>query len=150
MIALVIAPVGFALKNMKDMNIAMANLRSVGSALALYASDHNDQYPPAKRWQDAIASTVPASAFHATAASTAQTDFAFHSKYGGAVRSKIQDPANKILLFDSTLKTRNANGGFELIPARGQFRNRALMSFVDGHTRVMRGPRLKGVLDKDR
>jgi hypothetical protein len=33
------------------------NLRNLGMCLALYAEDHNDVYPPAERWCDAIAHT---------------------------------------------------------------------------------------------
>ncbi len=149
-IVAVLIPAARVLRVSSGVQKSLVHIRDLNNGLSMYAADNHDTFPPAKSWQDAAESRMARGVSRGRGASFARTEFAFHTKYGGVVRAKVSAPSTRIVLFDTNLGVRNANGGFESIPAGGRLNGRIMLGFVDGHVAVIRTRQLEKALNQDR
>ena len=91
------------------------NLKQLGLAVRMYALSHNDQFPPAVTWCDAIqGGTGSTSVFQCPAQPGRRCAYAFNAKLDGKKESEI-DPQT-VLLFESDAGWNGSGGPRELKP----------------------------------
>ena len=121
----------------------MNNERQLDLAIKMYADQHNNQYPPAATWCDAINNNVlsPNIFKCPTAAPTSRCDYAFNSKLDGIDQSKVSPQT--VVLFESDGGW-NASGGTELAvnPPRHNHNRTFTIAFADGHVEMVTADRL--------
>ncbi len=123
-----------------------AYLRQLGEAMHAYANDHQDQFPPAATWHEALVESAAAGSSGATAepivASPLYPDrgraWAMNAALDGVALDRVRDPAGTVLLFEIAPGGPMA-GGPELLPAEPRLRRGHLIYFVDGHASMV-GP----------
>jgi hypothetical protein len=101
------------------------NLERSARALAIYASDHDDKYPAGDVWMDAALSRggVNERSLRCPVARNADRNaygYAFNKAMSKQETAKINDPTKTLLIFDSTLLTRNAVGDLSSAPVPGR------------------------------
>lgn len=105
-----------AARAMADDINCLSNMKQLGIAVRIYEDDHNDTFPPADRWCDALQSTNTA-IFHCPDAPQKQRcSYAMNSKLGN-VKNRGQIPEDTVLLFESDAGW-NAAGGPEIAVRR--------------------------------
>ena len=137
--------------------ICQSNLKQLGLAMLMYAQDYDGRLPISFRWCDALYPYVKdVDVFNCPGDKTHKYSFAMNSKLCHTPLSKIQKPAETVLLFESKLGHKNdTNAGMTVCdnPARHEGGNNFL--FVDGHVKwVKLGTPLnydavKGVSEKE-
>jgi len=125
---------------------SMNNMKQLALAVRIYATDHNDQFPPSDTWCDAIQSTVGSSKVYQHPTKPDQRcGYAFNAKVGGLDETKVSPQT--VVIFESDAGW-NGAGGSELLVSRqkggtvGGLRTREeifLIGFADGS--VKRLPR---------
>ncbi|MGB7748162.1 MAG: hypothetical protein WBN75_12845 [Verrucomicrobiia bacterium] len=101
------------------------NLKQLAVDLKIYQMDHNDTFPPANRWCDAIQSTNLACPF---APRKQRCSYAMNARLGG-IKDRGQIPNDTILLFESDAGW-NAAGGSEMTVLRHPYRLN--VAYADG------------------
>ncbi|MBI3849486.1 MAG: hypothetical protein HY298_04230 [Verrucomicrobia bacterium] len=104
-------------------------MKELALELRIYTGDHDDLFPPASRWCDAIQSTNKAS-FHCRAAPKKQTcSYAMNRNLDGLKDCAEIEPET-VLLFESDAGW-NAAGGPEMAATRRHYQMH--VAFVNGH-----------------
>lgn len=120
-LAAVMFPVFRQARNAARRTICASNLRQIGAAMSLYASDNDGYLPEAGRWMDQIERYGPERILRCPEARTIRRSaygYAFNSALGSANLSKAKGTTP--LVFDSTLLDRNAASGLETLPRPGR------------------------------
>ncbi len=108
-------------------------LRQIGEVMGLYAADYDDKLPPAD-WMDASQRQMPRDKFlHCPSVGTADPDYgyALNGELVGRTRSTIPD-ASAPMVFDSTVKGRNAVGALDTLPRPGRHLGVNHLVTIDG------------------
>lgn len=102
-------------------------LRKIGQAMELYTIDYNGQYPPADRWIDATwryAGKRPpedetASIFRCPIVWQEERKgfgYAMNEELSSAKRAEVENPDGSVLVFDSSVKDKNAASSLDSLP----------------------------------
>ncbi len=118
----------------------MTHVKQLNLALMMYATDHNDTFPPADKWCDLIKPYVGGSTdvFQCPAQPTGRCSYAYNANLANQRTTEISSPATTVLIFSST-EGWNQFG----TPAQGvPHIHGRMLGFVDGHAefRSGRGP----------
>ncbi len=131
---------------------SLSNLKQIALAMFQYLQDHNEKYPAAERWVDAItpylvdASETQArrqqilmSLFHDPSAPDSQKwSYAFNSNLSGLPLSQVDKPSTTVLLFESNANVKNAADTGESIPHPGRHSGGTDYALADGHAKYYR------------
>ncbi len=117
------------------------NVKQLSLAMRIYAGDHNDHYPAATNWCDAIQPEVgTVKVFHCPADfSAGRSSYAFNAQLAGAEVDKV-DP-NTVAIFEADGGW-NVSGGQELMLAKPRHRRLIVVGFADGHVEQVSAARL--------
>ncbi|HLK16759.1 MAG TPA: hypothetical protein VKT78_18270 [Fimbriimonadaceae bacterium] len=127
-------------------NDAISRMHNLATAVRAYVADNDDHFPPAEAWMDLIGKYDPNGRdFHSPGMNRRNgfdpPDYgiAFMSSLSGGTLSTIKNPDSRVMLFDSTLRGRNATSGLETLPKPPRFgpgeTGGNILAFVDGHVR---------------
>lgn len=110
----------------------MNNMKQLALAVRIYSSDHDDHFPPAATWCDAIRSNAPSEkVFRCPAAGeNDRCDYAFNSRLSGVDEKTINPETVLIIEADDNW---NANGGPELVSSKWRHGGKLTVAFADGH-----------------
>jgi hypothetical protein len=117
--------------------LCLSNLRSIGVYLTIYAEDHNDTYPPAERWCDAIVDFFGSDDagirdhFRCRAAETGPCNYAMNPNAGRREASDV------VLLFESKPGW-NRSGGPELLTTENHQGKGCSVLFTDLHVEFVK------------
>lgn len=128
---------------------SMSNLKQIALAILIYAQAHNDRLPDAGRWAEEIlplwvdpkASAAEKersskSLFRDPSAPEGQDwTYAFNQNLSGLPLSSLKDPANTVLVFESTTALKNAADAGPSLPRPGRHSGGSHYAFADGHVR---------------
>lgn len=122
---------------------ALSNVKQLGLAINIYASDNNDRMPIADRWMDAVESYARQERIFRSPEATPEdpTDygFAFRKEFGQKKMIDYPDAATRAMVFDSTILSRNATSGLETVPNPGRYGTSStrgnMIGFMDGHAK---------------
>lgn len=108
------------------------NMKQLALAARIYAADHENHFPPAATWGDAIKPEVPnEKTFKCPAANrNDRCDYAFNSQLGGMNTENVNGDT---VLFFETDDSWNANGGKELLNEKWRHGRLCVVAFADGH-----------------
>ncbi len=123
--------------------VCLANLRTLGVGLSLYAEEHGGAYPAADKWCDVLVGLVSPNAseraFKCPTGGKGRCDYAMNP------RADAQSAPDVVLLFESTGGW-NLAGGAELLTTKHHQDQRCNVLFVDGSVRSIKTeeiPRLR-------
>jgi prepilin-type processing-associated H-X9-DG protein len=116
----------------------LQNLHLVGEAVLSYAQDWDDTFPPANRWGDAaIADFDPqeVSALLRCPAASSAYGYAFNRNLDQLPKSKVNPPAQIIMLFEANADNPNAAGNQSIMVRSPRHRGANNYTFADGHAK---------------
>ena len=108
--------------------ICMRNVNAISQGLKMYSQDYDDTLPPATVWMDSTRRYLHADVdfrcpvLHKTDPSA--FGYALNPAAAGKKRSRIAQPENTPLVYDSTVLTRNAVAGPDTMPKEGRHQGR--------------------------
>jgi len=138
--AMLLPALAAAKQKAQDIN-CVNNEKQLALAVRIYSGDHNNQFPPAATWCDAIKMSVGSEkVFKCPAASSgSRCDYAFNTKLDGLDESKVSPQTVMIFEADSGW---NANGGPELMIGKPRHARMFVVAFADGSVRQLRESQL--------
>jgi len=125
----------------------MSHVKQLNLALLMYATDHNDTFPPAESWCDLIKPyggglTVM---FECPSQPQGQCAFAYNAALANKKTSEIRNPAQTVLVFSSAEGWNRAGGRDKAVPHKHNNRNGLTLGFADGHTETVSGARAASI-----
>jgi len=117
----------------QTMGACQSSLKQIGVALWLYAQDHEERFPPAGSWCDALEPHVPHElVFACPAMPGVRSGYAFNRGLDSLLPSQVRSPAEVVATFDA-VGGWNLSGGAELAALR--HRDGLNVGYADGHVR---------------
>jgi len=114
------------------------NTKQICLAAMLYATDNGGKLPPASTWCDALRPFLGSERVvicpHGKAGQ--RSHYAFNERLGGMLLSKIQSPAQTVLVFEAEGGW-NLAGGPELLPDSPRHGKTVTVGFMDGHVEAV-------------
>lgn len=122
---------------------ALSNVKLQSLALILYTADNNDRLPIADRWMDAVQPYAKQESIFKSLEATPEDPndygFAFRKEFEKKKVADFADAATRVMVFDSTILSRNANSGLETLPIPGRYGTSSkrgnMFGFMDGHAK---------------
>jgi len=119
----------------------LSNLKDIGQAMFLYASDHDFLYPPTT-WMDALKPVVRGGEDGLRCPAVPRDDkpvfgYAYSASQAGKFIVFANDPKTTPLVFDSTLLVRNAVGDLTTLPHPRRHGGNCLL-YADGHAKAVK------------
>lgn len=119
------------------------NVKQLGLAVRMHATDNNDKLPSAANWCDVIQHYVGSPRpFQCAADTSLRCAFAYNRKLDGLKEGEVNPQT--VLFFESSAGW-NAAGGPELFSAHKHSRTRIVVGFADGSVRQLRREELDGL-----
>lgn len=119
---------------------AVSCAKQLALGVRLYATDHNDQFPPAETWSDAILNDVGSEkTFQVPSKPGLRCAFAFNARVGGLKEGNI--PPGTVLFFESD-QGWNASGGPEIMIKLPRKNAVFVVAFADGSVKQLRADEL--------
>ncbi len=139
--SVIIFPVFQRTKSASTSREALSNMRQLGSALTLYMADNNDLLPVADTWMDGTnAYTKNMNLYRSPIFGMSDNGafgIAFRRGMGSMNPSRIQEPAQTAMIFDSMNLKWNASGELNLLPDPPRHTREGgdvnVIEFADGH-----------------
>lgn len=130
------------------LTMSLSNLKQISLAMIIYVQDHDEKYPAAERWVDAITPYLVgtsgthaereralASLFHdPTSPDSQKWSYAFNSNLSGLSLAHVDSPATTVCLFESNAGVKNAADTGESIPRPGRHSGGTDYAFADGRS----------------
>ncbi len=122
--------------------VCVNNVKQLGLAVRLYATDHQDQFPPAATWCDAIQSYVGAAGVFKCPAGdpVKQSHYAFNAQLDGRDTSKVAPETVMIFEADDGW---NVSGGPDRRLGRSRHGGLFVVALADGSVQQVSPARLK-------
>jgi prepilin-type processing-associated H-X9-DG protein len=113
------------------------NLKQIGLGILQYAQDHDNHLPDADKWVDEVYPYIKNDAvFHDPSDKPDHLwSYAYNRALSGKLDARIASPADTVLVFDSSLGTKNASDTGESIPRPGRHHGGSDILFADGHVK---------------
>jgi len=119
------------------------NLKQLGLAVRIYATDNQDQFPPATTWCNAIQLAVGSpQVFQCPLAPDQQCAYAFNNKLAGKKTSEVNPET--VMVFESEAGW-NANGGSELMLDPSRHGRIFVVGLADGSVRSVTATELQNL-----
>jgi len=124
----------------------VTNLKQIGIATLMYAQDYDERLPMASGWQTGINPYIknervyhcPAAVFVMAQSAPAATNYAYNSALDMMKMTRVAEPPNTVLAYDSADFGANANDALTSLPSPGRHQLSVQgnnVSFVDGHAK---------------
>lgn len=129
-------------------NDALGRMKGLSIATLSYAAENDGRLPVAATWMDGLAKYDTSSRDFRSPGLPRRGPFAdpdygiaFMKSLSSKRVAEIDSPADHVVLFDSTLMTRNAVSGLETVPKPPRFGKAEtggnVFAFADGHVRLV-------------
>jgi hypothetical protein len=119
----------------------ISNLKQIGLAGVLYASDYDDTLPEADSWVDVFEPYLREFDGFQCPAELLPYGYAFNKEVSRVTVTELEAPDMVPLVFDSTIGSRNAVSGLETLPDPPRHRrDRNFAAYVDGSAAVIPRP----------
>jgi len=143
-LAAMLLPALTSAKNKSQSIMCMNNMRQLSLGLLMYAGDNNDQLPQGANWCDAIQPYLGGGqALKCFSGDPSQrAHYAFNANLSGMKVTKIQSPAQTVLVFEIEGGW-NVSGGPETLLKQPRHGGAVGLAFADGHSEIVNPPRLQ-------
>ncbi len=123
--------------------MGMSNVKQICLGLSLHALDHDDKFPTATNWCDAVSPSVGglSTVFRRpNNPSVTRSDYGYNARLAGLKSSEV--PTDTVLVFELQTGGWNISGGPELLRHPSNRRELVVVGFADGHAEAMTSDRL--------
>jgi len=131
----ILFPVFMQAKEKAQQVSCLSNEKNLCLAMLMFADDHNDTLPQASRWMEDISPYMKET--HelkcANDKSNAKSSFAMNAALSGKKLGEIADPANTVLLYETSAPGDSPSGGAEDVALPGRHNKGNNFAFADGH-----------------
>ena len=136
-VAMLLPALGAAKQRAMEIH-SISNEKQLALAVRMYASDHNNHFPPAATWCDAISKNVgqPTAFMRPNGAPASKCGYAFNAALGDKDENQVNPTT--VMIFESDMGW-NANGGAELMRTAG-YGSRAhfaVVAYADGSVQMI-------------
>ena len=137
---LLAAPEMAAMRSDAQQASSESNLKQIGLAILQYEQDHNETLPDADKWVDEIYPYLKTESVFRdpTAPAGEKWSYAFNKNLSGVKLSDLAWPATAVILFETTLGTKNAADTGESVPHPGRHSGGTDYAFADGHVKWLK------------
>jgi hypothetical protein len=111
-------------------------MKQLATAVTMYAQDHQSRLPPANRWCDAINPYIRNQAIFKCPADKAKYSYAMNFNLSRMELKRIRNPAQTVMLFESTQGRKNATDVGRSWPAKPRHGPGICVAYCDGHCKV--------------
>jgi prepilin-type processing-associated H-X9-DG protein len=118
----------------------LSNGKQLGLGMLLYASDYDERLPLAARWLDDAYPYVKNGRLACPMSPTKQYGYAMHESLSEAALKEIEEPAGRMMLFESIALIPNAAGDEALLPNPGRHAGSNTIVYADGHAKGVKSP----------
>ena len=128
--------------------VCMNNMTQLGLGLMMYAADHEDKFPEASAWCDALtkSGSVPGvPVFQCPEAMSLKCGYALNENLSGLTLDSIPSPAETVLLFESDVGW-NAAGGPEAMISKPRHPDGYIILSVSGCVQVLTEDELEDLI----
>lgn len=115
----------------------LSNVKQLGLAMQMYASENDDHLPPSASWTEAASPYIKSArgVWRCPSAHTQEPCYAMNWKLNKADINTLPRPQDTVMIFES-VPGRNQVGGIELLPSPLRHDGRENLGFADGHVRA--------------
>ncbi len=114
----------------------LSNLKNSALGCIMYASDYDDRMPMADQWADLTSKFRRSEGvLHDPALGKNEYGYAFRNRASSMAISSVKKPMSFILMFDSTVRGRNAQSELWSLPYPGRHSGSNNGVFLDGHAK---------------
>lgn len=132
MLAAMVFPVFARARETARKQVCLSNVKDLSMAIGMYRADHDDQFPTADRWCEALVQYVKdEDVYRCPSAKDLACGYAYNIALSGARLADIADPMDQVSLFESDAGW-NAAGEWELLTATPRHLRGDVWGFVDG------------------
>ena len=117
---------------------SLTRMSALSRGMLMYGNDWDDALPPAGRWMDATGPYVQdESAYVSPALEGRATEYgyAFNLALAGVTTGTIEDPYNTVLIFDSSITTRNATAPTDSMANPPRYGTDNTISYANGRVK---------------
>jgi prepilin-type processing-associated H-X9-DG protein len=115
---------------------SQSNLKQIALGIIMYTQDHNEKMPDADKWVSEIMPYVRNEAvFRDPAAPGLKWGYAFNRTLSGVSLADLDEPAQTVLLFESTDGKKNAADAGASVPTPGRHNGGTDYALADGHVK---------------
>ncbi|MEZ0324548.1 MAG: hypothetical protein ACAH95_01460 [Fimbriimonas sp.] len=118
----------------------IVNEKQLAAALLLYGEANNERFPESGKWMDSIEPLLKMPDALQCPALSEGFGYAFTESLGTKALKEVNNPQDKMMLFDSTNLSRNAQDDAASLPNPGRHDERNNVAFADGHAKSIRNP----------
>lgn len=104
--------------------LAQSRVNILGNAMLVYTGDSDDVFPYPDIWMDAITPYVPAGTSFRSPAVEGEDRYGFAFNSAMATQTANDFPDSTVMIFDSTVLTRNATASLDTRPSPGRYDGR--------------------------
>lgn len=116
-------------------------LKQLYNAAMLYSDSWDGMLPPADRWQDALAETLPdRSLAHCPELGAEGHGYAMNDALSSQKAAELSDASSVPLFYDTSLAGPNAHDAYESLPSPGRHGGANNVVFADGSASSVRSP----------
>ena len=136
-LAAILFPVFQSVRENARRTTCASNLKQIGLAIIEYVADHNETMPDSDKWVDEIMPYAKSEALFRDPSAPAgeKWSYAFNKNLSGIKLADLASPATMVILFESTLGTKNASDTGESVPHPGRHNGGTDYAFSDGHVK---------------
>ena len=119
--------------------VSESNLKQIALGIMQYTQDHDETMPDADKWVAEIMPYVKTEAVFRDPSAPAgeKWSYAFNRNLSGVKLADLVSPATTVLLFETTLGTKNASDTGDSVPKPGRHQNGTDYAFSDGHVKYL-------------
>jgi len=119
---------------------SQSNLKQLALGIIQYEQDHDERMPDAAKWVDEIMPYVKDAALFRDPSAPAgeKWSYAYNRTLSHASLAETMSPASTVMLFESTLGTKNASDMGQSVPRPGRHSGGTDYAFADGHVKWFR------------
>jgi len=114
----------------------LSNVKNISLAILMYVDDHHGKFPDADRWVEELRPYMEAKLLHCPDDKIkGHISYAMNSALSGISETKIADPGNTILIFETSQTGPSPHGGIEAVAKPGNHTGGNNFGFTDGHAK---------------
>jgi len=134
--AMLAAPEVMLARNQALQEASQSNLKQLSLGIIQYTQDHDEKMPDADKWVSEIMPYVKSEAvFRDPAAPGLKWGYAFNRTLSGVSLADLDEPAQTVLLFESTDGKKNAADAGASLPSPGRHNGGTDYALADGHVK---------------
>ena len=141
-LAAVLWPVPYGHRRSSPRTQCVTSMKQVAIGSLLYQSDHDERFPDAQVWCDALYPYIKTKdIYRCSLIPGSQYSQAMHDRVSLVSAAKLSKPETRLVFFESAARIPNAHGDESLFPKPSPHGDGNIVAYADAHARWL--PRTK-------